>query len=198
MTDVYRVTIRLTPDLYAQLEAQGRSGKPLAAIVRDALLTYLAQQPQLSQLPTTAEVPTTTLAAMTAMAARLDTLEAQIQHLTTQLTALTATAARPQATPPATATDQPWQPQQPRQPAAASGQSQQPERSRQPQQPEPPALDAVPPFDTSKFVLGKLCPRGHEYYGTGQTLRRLFRHVCPACDVERTRDARRAKRERPQ
>jgi Arc/MetJ-type ribon-helix-helix transcriptional regulator len=53
----------------------------------------------------------------------------------------------------------------------------------------------VPPFDTSRFVLGKLCPRGHEYYGTGKTLRRLFRHVCPACDVERTRAARKAKRE---
>jgi Arc/MetJ-type ribon-helix-helix transcriptional regulator len=53
----------------------------------------------------------------------------------------------------------------------------------------------VPPFDTSKFVLGKLCPRGHEYHGTGKTLRRLFRHVCPACDVERTRAARKAKRE---
>jgi hypothetical protein len=52
----------------------------------------------------------------------------------------------------------------------------------------------VPPFDTSKFVLGKLCPRGHEYHGTGMTLRRVFRHVCPACDVERTREARQAKR----
>jgi Arc/MetJ-type ribon-helix-helix transcriptional regulator len=54
----------------------------------------------------------------------------------------------------------------------------------------------VPPFDTGKFVLGKLCPRRHEYYGTGKTLRRLFRHVCPACDVERTRKQRKAKRDR--
>jgi hypothetical protein len=35
---IYRVTIRLTPEVYAQLEAHCRSGKPLAAIVRDALV----------------------------------------------------------------------------------------------------------------------------------------------------------------
>ena len=43
---IYRVAIRLTPEVYAQLEAQGRAGKPLAAIVRDALVDYLARQPQ--------------------------------------------------------------------------------------------------------------------------------------------------------
>ena len=53
----------------------------------------------------------------------------------------------------------------------------------------------VPLFDPNKFVLGKLCPRRHEYYGIGKTLRRLFRHVCPQCDVERTREARKARRE---
>jgi len=53
----------------------------------------------------------------------------------------------------------------------------------------------TPPFDASKFILGKLCPRGHDYYGTGKTLRRVFRHVCPACDVERTRALRQARRE---
>ena len=53
----------------------------------------------------------------------------------------------------------------------------------------------MPPFDASKFILGKLCPRGHDYYGTGKTLRRVFRHVCPTCDVERTRTLRQARRE---
>ena len=122
MPPATRLMIRLSPELYAQLAARGRSGQPLAAIVRDALVDYLARQPE--------------------------------------------------------------------QPRAAT---QQPE---QPRQSTPLLLDAVPPFDTRKFVLGKLCPRGHEYYGTGQTLRRLFRHVCPACDVERTREARKAKRKR--
>jgi hypothetical protein len=52
----------------------------------------------------------------------------------------------------------------------------------------------MPAFDASKFMLGKLCPRGHDYHGSGHTLRRLPRHVCPICDVERTRESRRAKR----
>jgi len=46
---IYRVTIRLTPEVYAQIEAHGRSGKPLAAIVRDALVEYLSPQPATPQ-----------------------------------------------------------------------------------------------------------------------------------------------------
>jgi hypothetical protein len=66
---IYRVTVRLTPELYAQLAAQGRSGKPLAAIVRDALLDSLARQPA---LPSTAESTAPLVTAMAAMTARLD------------------------------------------------------------------------------------------------------------------------------
>jgi predicted DNA-binding protein len=46
MADAHRVMIRLSPELYAQLAARGSSGQPLAAIVREALLAYLAQQPR--------------------------------------------------------------------------------------------------------------------------------------------------------
>ena len=53
-----------------------------------------------------------------------------------------------------------------------------------------------PPFDTSKYVLGPLCPRRHEYQNTGQTLRRLRSHSCPACDVEQQRERRQAKQQR--
>ena len=49
-------------------------------------------------------------------------------------------------------------------------------------------------FDTSKYSLGKLCPRGHDYHGTGQTLRRLPRHICLQCDKEQTSERRQAKR----
>jgi hypothetical protein len=69
MTDsppVYRVTIRLSPEVYAQLEAQGSTGKPLAAIVRDALLDYLARQPQPPQQPPTVEETGPLVTAMTA------------------------------------------------------------------------------------------------------------------------------------
>jgi hypothetical protein len=195
MDEVYRVTIRLTPEVYAQLGDAGRSGKPLAAIVRDALVDYLTRQPQ---QPTTAEDSPPLVAAMTAMTARLDTLEHHLHQLTTQVAAMTATAASGQTHPSAqspphvTATRQSRQPRQSQQ----SRQPRQSQRSRQPRQSqrsELPAWGDIPPFDTTKFVLGKLCPRGHEYYGTGQTLRRLSRHVCPACDVERTREARQAR-----
>jgi hypothetical protein len=51
----------------------------------------------------------------------------------------------------------------------------------------------IPPYDPGKYVLGKLCPRGHEYCGTGQSLRHRRRHVCLACDAEQARERRKAK-----
>jgi hypothetical protein len=56
----------------------------------------------------------------------------------------------------------------------------------------------VPAFDTTKYVLGKLCPRGHDYYGTGQSLRRLPRAVCLQCDAEWARERRQTKRQATQ
>jgi len=50
-------------------------------------------------------------------------------------------------------------------------------------------------FDPARFRLGKLCKRGHAYHGTGQTLYRLPRFVCPECDAEGARKRRKAKRE---
>jgi hypothetical protein len=62
----------------------------------------------------------------------------------------------------------------------------------------PPAIMSdtnIPAFDSRKFSLGKLCPRGHDYHGTGQSLLRLPRHVCRQCDNEQKRDRRQAKRQ---
>jgi len=53
-----------------------------------------------------------------------------------------------------------------------------------------------PPDATSKFVLGSLCPRGHAYQDTGQTLRRRRSHSCPACEVEQQRARRQAQQQR--
>jgi hypothetical protein len=50
--------------------------------------------------------------------------------------------------------------------------------------------NGMPSFDTSKYTLGTLCPRGHDYQGTGKTLRRLPRHVCPECDREQASERR--------
>jgi hypothetical protein len=52
----------------------------------------------------------------------------------------------------------------------------------------------VPAFDTTKYVLGELCLRGHDYHGTGQSLRHRRRHVCLACDAEQARARRKAQR----
>jgi 5-methylcytosine-specific restriction endonuclease McrA len=38
------------------------------------------------------------------------------------------------------------------------------------------------PFDTAKLVLGSLCKRGHDYEGTGQSLRRFKNRYCVECD----------------
>ena len=55
---------------------------------------------------------------------------------------------------------------------------------------------AVPPYDTSKYRLGRLCPRGHDYHGTGQSLRKNNKSGgCRACDVEQKREKRQAKRQ---
>src|SRR5262249_13612958 len=84
MPDEYRVTIRLSPELYAQLQAHGSHGQPLAAIVRDALLDYLARQPD---RPTS---PTDLAETVAAMAASLATLQNQVQALTGRLDSLAA------------------------------------------------------------------------------------------------------------
>lgn len=39
------------------------------------------------------------------------------------------------------------------------------------------------PFDPARFVLGSLCRRGHDYYGTGQSLRTLGKRECYACKL---------------
>ena len=55
---------------------------------------------------------------------------------------------------------------------------------------------AVPPYDTSKYRLGRLCPRGHDYHGIGQSLRKNNKSgSCRACDVEQKRERRQAKRQ---
>src|SRR4029453_18077232 len=56
-----------------------------------------------------------------------------------------------------------------------------------PPEPSAPAFMSdtnVPAYDTSKRYLGKLCPRGHDYHGTGQSLLRKANHLCLACDAE--------------
>jgi hypothetical protein len=46
-------------------------------------------------------------------------------------------------------------------------------------------------FDHTRYVLGPLCKRGHDWQGTGQTLQYAKNHFCRECDIERKRAARR-------
>ena len=49
------------------------------------------------------------------------------------------------------------------------------------QQPASHAPGAPGGYDTTKFYLGKLCRRGHEYQQTGQSLLRKGNNGCPQC-----------------
>jgi hypothetical protein len=53
-------------------------------------------------------------------------------------------------------------------------------------------------YDASRFVLGRLCPRGHAYQGTGQTLRKRHSGTCAACEREQQRERRAARRQATQ
>jgi hypothetical protein len=53
-------------------------------------------------------------------------------------------------------------------------------------------------YDASRFVLGRLCPRGHDYQGTGQTLRKRHSGTCAACEREQQRERRAARRQATQ
>ena len=59
----------------------------------------------------------------------------------------------------------------------------------------PDALDHAPPaFDPTRYVLGKLCPRKHEYQNTGKSLLQLPQYKCRTCDAEKARERRQAQR----
>jgi hypothetical protein len=49
-------------------------------------------------------------------------------------------------------------------------------------------------FDSSRFVLGKLCKGNHEWRDSGQTLLRLPARVCALCESDRRKRQRQARR----
>jgi hypothetical protein len=84
MPTEYRLTIRLTSELYTQLAACGSQGQPLSALVRQALIEYVTRQ---TGQPHSTEETALTLASL---AARLDGLQDQVETLATRLESLTA------------------------------------------------------------------------------------------------------------
>ena len=55
----------------------------------------------------------------------------------------------------------------------------------------------VPPYDTSKYRLGKLCPKRHDYHDTGQSLLRKHNQRCRECENECKRARRQARHQAP-
>jgi hypothetical protein len=49
-------------------------------------------------------------------------------------------------------------------------------------------------YDEARHYLGQLCSRGHDYEGTGKSLRRKRSHQCVPCDRELASARRQAKR----
>ena len=124
----------------------------------------------LNRQPEQPEQPVDIRAMVTTLNAHIHALQSQVRALTARVDALAA----------------PQQPQAADNPSAAT------------EQPEQPTREPLAPFDPTRFVLGPLCPRRHAYGDMGQTLRRLPRHRCPACDREQTAERRKAKREAAQ
>ena len=49
---------------------------------------------------------------------------------------------------------------------------------------ETPEVTAIPPFNPHTRYLGTLCLCGHDYAGTGQSLRNIKGRYCIACNRE--------------
>jgi hypothetical protein len=54
---------------------------------------------------------------------------------------------------------------------------------------------AIPPYDATKYVLGKLCPQRHEWGTTGQSLLSIHGHTCKECKNDYKRRKRAEKRQ---
>jgi hypothetical protein len=53
----------------------------------------------------------------------------------------------------------------------------------------------IPSYDSTKYVLGKLCPQGHAWGTTGQSLLSIHGHTCKECKNEYKRRKRAEKRQ---
>jgi hypothetical protein len=56
------------------------------------------------------------------------------------------------------------------------------------------ALETPPAYDANRYYLGKLCPRSHDWHGTGPSLRYTRNRLCLQCDREKTAARRQAQR----
>jgi hypothetical protein len=57
-------------------------------------------------------------------------------------------------------------------------------------------MDILQSFDSSRFYLGKLCPQGHEWENTGQSLRHYHQSRCVTCKKNRDAEYRKKNQEK--
>ena len=168
-----RLTIRLSDDLLAVLTARVGQDTSVSDMVREALEAYLGVEP--SQRPTSRQTfrrtrrqttfPSSDSApSVEEIVPQLAVILAEFQQRLTQIEARVDALSDTHRSPVR-------------------------QRRRTPQ-PLPQGRD----LDPQHWVLGKLCPRGHEYEHTGQTLWRLPGHHCRQCENELARERRQRRR----
>jgi len=170
-----RITVRLTPPLAALVKGRVRQGESLSDIVREALDAYLGACPTPRLTPAHASSDS----AGKAEAPRSDTLSdivARMAAMASDVSDIQARLARLES-PPETRPAQGYPRQTPR------------------QAPRQTTCPTQPTFDPTRHRLGKLCPRGHDWQGTGQSLRVNNKAgYCLACNAEDARARRQTKR----
>lgn len=160
-----RLTVRLSPALEARLSDRVRQGGSVSDIVREALEAYLGMCQTDRQTP--CQTPEAPVSdTMSDVSAKLSALASDMADMRARLAQVEAALAS----------------RRPRQTPRQTGLSDTPEGPR-------------PAFDPVKHRLGRLCPRGHDWQGTGQSLRANnhagYCLACNAADVRARRQARR-------
>ena len=161
-----RYTVRLPPALDARVQARiHTTGTPFAVLMREALTAYLADTP-LTPADRPLTAPPTAADTVQALQERVEALAKRVEVLEQQPTLRRHPADSAAARPPADADTTP------------TG-----------------ADTSARGYDPARFVLGRLCPKGHAYGTTGLTLRRRHNQSCVTCATEQQRARRAAQRE---
>ena len=161
-----RITIRVPLDLLTTLESHLRPGEALSDIVRQELQDYVRRMSDAGSARTS-DGPSDT----TPPGDILTWMREMTQRLE-ELSDAVRHLAAPQPLP------------------------RTPGRKPQPRVTRSIELDAaIPPYDTTKYLLGRLCPRGHEYAQTGKTLLRMPGFHCRQCEAQLAKERRAAQRE---
>jgi len=170
-----RYTLRLPRALDDAVQAHlHATNTPFADLMREALSAYLGDTPRTVPL-TSADTPPTLHALTSADSTNtLRILQDQLAALTSRVEIL----------------EQRLTPR--RQRADRSADRAPTGRADTP----PTEADSPPAYDTARYILGRLCPRGHEYQQSGQTLRLILGRKCRQCEIEGQRERRRVTRER--